>query len=196
MRILRNATALVLAAVLTNAESIFFFNNVTGATQWDRPASMPFTDPTGRAYWLAGSTASWLPADPKDAWTAVYSSAEPYFVNLVTEATTWERPECLGWSARSSTSHFWYNTVSRATQRERPAVLGHDDEERNATYYVKDGQTTWEPPENAAWREVRTPDDSKYYHNSVSDAVEWHPPADSNAAWIKWHDEVPEGSEF
>ena len=106
---------------------------------------------------------------------------------------TWERPAALGWSRRSFNKTFWWNQVTGETQHEEPVdVFGFDDG-AGYRFFIdpKTGQSSWDRPERSAWSEVHSEEHGRpYYYNNVTQEVSWEKPADSNIAWVKYHEEL------
>lgn len=179
------------------ASDVFYYNTVSGATQWERPAEMPLRDQDGRAYWEVDGEARWVPPTGW-AWEEAHDpDGHVYYHNTVTGETSWHKPEAAAWTARSAKRYFFHNTVTGETSRHPPAVLGHHDDVHNATYYNDgEGGATWDPPEASAWaraKDVHTGRD--YFHNKRTGEATWEAPKNSNAAWRKWHEEVRPGDE-
>ena len=201
------------------AEKGFWFNNVTGASSWERPDAVPLTATDGEAkYWIVNGATTWEP--PADfAWRAVPSTdpshegrvrtprpppypplahtlPQPYFENWVTKETSWERPAALAWSRRSQNKTYWWNIVTGETTRTAPIHAVGIETPEGHTYYLdpKTGEATWEAPEAAAWKEGQSEDPAHagraYWYNTVTKASVWERPADSNVAWQKTHDEI------
>jgi hypothetical protein len=190
---MRSLLLLLALAGCAAASDVFFYNTVTGATQWERPHEMPFRDEEGRPYWEVDGEARWVP--PTDwAWQEAHDpEGNEYYHNTITGESAWSKPASAGWTARSADRYFFHNTVTGETTRERPHVMGHESEEHNATYYVSaSGEPTWHKPPAAAWSKATDKETGReYFSNDVTGEVVWLPPADSNVAWQKWHEEVP-----
>jgi hypothetical protein len=185
-------------AVSQQAEKGFWFNNITGASQWELPDALGIetvVDGEKRRYWVVDGTPTWS-APTEYAWRQLVSpdgDGRLYFENTATGAVTWERPAALGWSRRSVGKTFWYDSVTGASQRDVPAhAVGHEHESGQRFFVDADGSTTWERPAAAAWTE--TPSDKHdgrtYFHNNVTQEVAWERPADSNVAWQQHHEEL------
>ena len=182
------------------AEKGFWFNNVTGVSQWERPDALGVettVDGKTQRYWVVDGTATWS-APTEYAWRQVASpdgDGRVYFENTATGAVTWDRPAALGWSRRSVSKTFWYDSVTGASQRDVPAhAVGHAHDSGQRFFVDAKGEPTWERPAAAAWTEVPSTDPKHegrtYYHNNVTDQVVWEKPADSNVAWQMHHDEL------
>ncbi len=181
-------------------QSYFFFNNITYVSQWNRPMEMALRDSqTGRPYWNIFGKVTWEP--PTDlAWRTVpYNSSLNYYENWISKERTWTRPMPLAWSKRSVLNSFWVNVVTNQAQRTVPRVVGFTDEKGNR-YYI-DPETelpTWEKPVEASWvhRESEKYPDRNFFFNEASQESTWETPEDSNLAWVKMHDVIPDESEF
>ena len=184
----------VAASEPEEGDTVFFFNNVTGESRGDRPAEMPlWSQDSSRPYWVVGSRAVWTPPEAW-AWTPhTDPDGRTYFFNFVNEQTSWSRPPCLGWSARSTKRYFWYNRATGASQRERPSVLGYQAEGHKVPYYpLPDGGTTWSAPPEAAWKEhlPAVHGEAPYYSNSLTGEVAWEAPPEAAVHWVPWHEEL------
>ena len=181
---------------LCSSAAIFYYNVQTGASTHERPPEMAYYDSQNQPYWVVNGETTRTP--PTDwAWVAGEKDGRAFWHNLVTKESVWDQPVAAAWSARDSDKPFYVNVVTKESTYERPAVLGVHAEEHNATYYVDgDGNSTWEAPLDAQWREVTDPDTGRpYYHNEKSGETTWEPPPDSNVAWQRWFAE-PDGAEF
>ena len=193
-----DAAALRFRCALQTAEKGFWFNNITGASQWERPDALGVestVDGESRRYWVVDGAPTWT-APAEYAWRQLASpdgDGRVYFENTATGAVTWERPAALGWSRRSVSRTFWYDSVTGKSQRDIPThAVGHAHESGQRYFIDADGQPTWERPAQAAWTE--TPSEKHegrtYFHNNVTDEVVWERPADSNVAWQLHHEEL------
>ena len=180
------------------AEKGFWFNNVTGVSQWERPDALGIettVDGKAQRYWVVDGEPTWS-APTEYAWRQLVSpdgNGKVYFENTATGAVTWDRPAALAWSRRSVAKTFWYDSVTGASQREVPAhAVGHPHESGQRFFVGPDGQPTWERPAAAAWTEVPSAEHEgrTYYHNNITDEVAWERPADTNVAWQMHHDEL------
>jgi len=82
-----------------SSEKVFYYNQVTGASQRERPHAMGFySDEHSRTYWVdKEGNPTW---ESDNWWTEVPVEGEEgkvYYYNEVTKASTWEKPEALGW---------------------------------------------------------------------------------------------------
>ncbi|KAI8470467.1 MAG: hypothetical protein J3K34DRAFT_458868 [Monoraphidium minutum] len=82
-------------------DDFFFYNEITGAVQWEDPGDVAFEDDAGLRFWLAGGgdKLSEDPAKMKYSWVEFWSEdlQRPYFHNQETLESTWERPVDLAW---------------------------------------------------------------------------------------------------
>lgn len=185
---------LVLAALLGSAigkADVFYYNTVTGASVWERPASMPILDESsGRHYWVVDGEATWDP--PQEiAWVPRKDDeGHKYYENIVTHEVTWEPPEDVAWTTRSADTFYYVNTHTKEATWDRPPVLGFEDEDRKATYYVgENGATTWEKPVDAAWTKHEH-EGRHFYHNEKTQETSWDIPPRSAFAWHRTHVEM------
>lgn len=80
---------------------------------------------------------------------------------------------------------FWYNSATGESLWSNPTPVKHTDDDGNEFYSdPSDPTITWwavEPPEAWAWEEVPVTEGENvgktYYHNKVTNAVEWDAPA-------------------
>jgi len=89
----------ILAAVSITQAADFFYNDVTGKSQWEEPTEpVAYEDKEGRKYWYDSGkdAATWEFPGP---WEEVHSEehGQPYYVNKDKDHTTWEKPEVMGW---------------------------------------------------------------------------------------------------
>ncbi|GBF88785.1 hypothetical protein Rsub_01686 [Raphidocelis subcapitata] len=82
------------------ADEWYFYNEVTGTLQWEDPGDVPF-EGDGVRYWV-GPNGEQLPDDPARLnyeWVEFWSEdlGRPYFLNLDTLESTWQRPADLAW---------------------------------------------------------------------------------------------------
>lgn len=185
------AGATASAALQNGDDHLWYYNTLTGRSQAERPQEMAILTEDGNRYWVVEGEATWTPPE-EWAWVARESpDGHAFWENTVTKETQWEQPSAAAWTVRSSNRYFYHNQVTKVSTREKPSVLGHDDTERNATYFSDpDGETTWDPPKDAAWSRHHSEEHGReYYANSKTKEVAWDIPAESNLAWIKWHEE-------
>jgi len=93
-----------LAAELEAEPSTYWFNEVTGASQWEDPKESSWNmlqDKEGRAYWFKPSTGDSTYKQPIEAaWKQKVDQKKEkqvFYYNEVTEETTWMKPPELGW---------------------------------------------------------------------------------------------------
>ncbi|KAK9834469.1 hypothetical protein WJX74_002316 [Apatococcus lobatus] len=79
----------------------YFWNEVTGESQWEDPGGVPYHDENGQPYWLTPDGKQ-SPADPEATsytWIEGWSEewARPYFFNQETRESKWDRPADMAW---------------------------------------------------------------------------------------------------
>ncbi|KAK9818216.1 hypothetical protein WJX72_008973 [[Myrmecia] bisecta] len=84
-----------------DAPQFYFWNELTGETQWDDPGDVPFEDAHGNRYWL-GPNGERLENDPQShrySWVEGWSAEHkrPFYYNQETKESTWDRPPDLAW---------------------------------------------------------------------------------------------------
>eukprot|EP00238_Polyblepharides_amylifera_P003633 CAMPEP_0196578866 /NCGR_PEP_ID=MMETSP1081-20130531/11590_1 /TAXON_ID=36882 /ORGANISM="Pyramimonas amylifera, Strain CCMP720" /LENGTH=103 /DNA_ID=CAMNT_0041898243 /DNA_START=108 /DNA_END=416 /DNA_ORIENTATION=+ len=99
MRLIGAIIGFALATLSITHAADFFYNDVSGATQWEEPdLPVAYQDEEGRKYWHDGKSgeATW---EYPGSWNEVQSEehGQPYFFNKETQASQWERPEPMGW---------------------------------------------------------------------------------------------------
>mmetsp|Transcript_34918 Transcript_34918/g.48426 ORF Transcript_34918/g.48426 Transcript_34918/m.48426 type:complete len:349 (+) Transcript_34918:315-1361(+) len=83
--------------------SAYWFNVVTGTSQWNDPKEHAWNqlqDSSGRNYWFKPATGDSTYTQPQEAaWKERVSKehGRPFYFNEVTEETTWKKPAELGW---------------------------------------------------------------------------------------------------
>ncbi|KAL6757653.1 spliceosomal protein FBP11/Splicing factor PRP40 [Haematococcus lacustris] len=91
---------LIVRACVAN-ETYYFYNEVTGQTQFQDPGDTPFEDEQGMRYWLLpnGEKTYTHPAALAYTWVEQYSKeiSKPFFWNQETLQSTWDRPADLAW---------------------------------------------------------------------------------------------------
>lgn len=103
------AQAMLLAAVVATlvplvAGNDFFYNDVSGKSQWEEPSDpVAHEDEEGRKYWFdsAKGESTW---EFPGIWAEVASEehGQNYYFNKETEEAVWEKPEAMGWRRVSS----------------------------------------------------------------------------------------------
>ena len=91
---------------LQSAHNRYFFNVVTGQSQWSDPRETqwnPLTDREGRRYWFRPSTGdSTYDLPVEAAWREMRDENDRHFYyNDATSETTWTKPAPLGWMHHS-----------------------------------------------------------------------------------------------
>lgn len=88
----------------------YFWNELTGETQWEDPGDVPFEEPkdTAQRYWKS-DTGEHLHYDPKAhryTWIENWSSehTRPFYFNQKTKTSQWEKPVDLAWRRVSAFS--------------------------------------------------------------------------------------------
>lgn len=86
----------------------YFWNELTGETQWEDPGDVAFEDANAQRYWEA-DTGEILRYDPKAhrySWVENWSSehSRPFYFNQKTRASQWEKPDDLAWRRVKVTS--------------------------------------------------------------------------------------------
>jgi hypothetical protein len=206
---MKSARALVLALALGLLSLVvgqqrldpppsFWYNSKTGASQLDRPRTMPIRSQAhDRDYWVgADGKSQWEPLSDCP-WRVIKPAggATPYFYSEKNKKTTWDAPECLAWvKMYSGEEHkYYYNSVTGASQRERPEILGYEDKEKNATYYkdANTGEATWNAPKDAAWKAVEDAKTKRtYFTNSLTKESLWTKPNNTNLDWVVFFDPI------
>lgn len=82
-------------------DAYYFWNEVTGETQWEDPGGVAFEDANAQRYWKSDEGTPLL-HDPKanlycwlENWSSEYS--RPYYYNQKSKKSQWEKPEDLAW---------------------------------------------------------------------------------------------------
>ncbi|KIZ06278.1 hypothetical protein MNEG_1681 [Monoraphidium neglectum] len=88
LTLLLAATRAKKAAPAQQRDEFYFYNEMTGAVQWEDPGDVPFEDDNGLRFWL-GSSHEKLSEDPtkmKYSWVEFWSEdlQRPYFHNQET----------------------------------------------------------------------------------------------------------------
>ena len=223
---------------------------MTGESTWRQPDALGVSTPDGSSrYWIVDGQPTWQPP-AEFAWRAVPSkdhAGREYFENWVTKASVWERPAALGWSRRSYNNTYWWNVVTGETQREAPVhVVGFEAPSGHKYYVDPSTQEVGAGPAGRAalpWpaeRGVLTPvaaplaghlggarrrrvargaralrdaararargmraaltqlprarqseqHDRAYWFNKITQERVWTRPAESNVAWVRYHEEL------
>ncbi|KAK3247336.1 hypothetical protein CYMTET_43157 [Cymbomonas tetramitiformis] len=85
--------------------SAYWFNEVTGESQWENPAEGTWNelrDDHNRRYWFKPRTGEATYKQPVDAaWSEMRSDEHnrTFYYNEVTEEITWSKPGALGWTS-------------------------------------------------------------------------------------------------
>jgi hypothetical protein len=190
--------ALLVTSVASQTSNLFWHNLNSGSASETRPACVPFKDTKSeRAYWVIDEAPTWVPP-VECAWRAVNSTDKPprtFYVNFISNATQWERPESLAWVMMDRSKPYYINVVSNETTRIVPPEVGYRDDERNATYYKVNDDVTWDAPQEAQWYKAYDEKRKRdYFYNGVTGKVEWVVPAKSNLAWVTWYETVVDPS--
>jgi hypothetical protein len=194
---MRSAFAVALAAafmavVAAQSPSNKFWHNMnTGVSQDTRPECLPWKDAkTGRGYWIVNGAAVWEPP-VQFAWRAVNTTEKPprhFYENTKSNTTQWTRPTEMAWVYLDRDQPYYFNVITNETTRIVPPEVGFKDEERNATYYLVNGEATWEPPVEARWHKSHDAKRARdYYFNEVTKETVWTLPAASGLSWQKWY---------
>ena len=186
------ATALLAVVSAAQSPGNFFWHNMnTGVSQDTRPDCLAWKDAkTGRGYWIVNGAAVWEPP-VQFAWRAVNTTETPprtFYENTKSNTTQWTRPTEMAWVYLDRDQPYYFNIITNETTRIVPPEVGFKDEERNATYYLVNGEATWEPPVDARWHkgydEKRKRD---FYYNTATNETVWTLPAASGLSWQRWY---------
>mmetsp|Transcript_15995 Transcript_15995/g.48035 ORF Transcript_15995/g.48035 Transcript_15995/m.48035 type:complete len:141 (-) Transcript_15995:446-868(-) len=84
----------------TNAEW-YFWNEISGETQWEDPGDVAYEGKNSERYWLS-ATGERLGYDPnahRYSWVENWSEEHkrPFYYNQRTKASKWEKPADLAW---------------------------------------------------------------------------------------------------
>lgn len=79
----------------------YFWNELTGETQWEDPGDVAYEDAHAQRYWMADS-GEHLRYDPKAhrySWVENWSSehSRPFYFNQKTKTSQWDKPIDLAW---------------------------------------------------------------------------------------------------
>ncbi|KAL3147099.1 hypothetical protein ABBQ38_015058 [Trebouxia sp. C0009 RCD-2024] len=79
----------------------YFWNEITGETQYEDPGDVPLHDEQGNCYWL-DETGQKLDHDPdagKYAWVETWSEEHnrPFYYDQANHISTWDKPADLAW---------------------------------------------------------------------------------------------------
>lgn len=79
----------------------YFWNEITGDTQYEDPGDVPLHDEEGNCYWM-DDTGQKLDHDPnagKYAWVATWSEehSRPFYYDQANHVSTWDKPADLAW---------------------------------------------------------------------------------------------------
>jgi hypothetical protein len=183
--------AAVLAVVAAQSPSNKFWHNLnSGNSQDERPECLAWKDAkTGRGYWIIDGAAVWDPP-VQFAWRAVNTTEKPprqFYENTKSNTTQWTRPTEMAWVYLDRDQPYYFNIITNETTRIVPPEVGFKDEERNATYYLVNGDATWEPPLAARWHKSYDEKRARhYYFNDETKESVWTLPAASGLAWQRW----------
>eukprot|EP01024_Parvocaulis_polyphysoides_P045057 TRINITY_DN41899_c0_g1_i1.p2 TRINITY_DN41899_c0_g1~~TRINITY_DN41899_c0_g1_i1.p2 ORF type:complete len:125 (-),score=19.84 TRINITY_DN41899_c0_g1_i1:407-781(-) len=83
-------------------QQYYYFNEITGETQWEDPGNVPYIDDMGKKLWLSDDSLSWVGQDPHPldyVWVEQYSNEhrKPFYFNQETKTSVWEKPVDLAW---------------------------------------------------------------------------------------------------
>ena len=70
----------------------------------------------------------------------------------MTNESTWERPEILGW--KEAEKGFWFNNITGESTWTRPVAVPLIASDGQSKYWLIDGDSTWEPPADFCWRSI------------------------------------------
>ncbi|DBA80352.1 TPA: hypothetical protein ACH3X2_007299 [Trebouxia sp. C0005] len=89
------------AELLSQLPKHYFWNEVTGDTQYEDPGDVPLHDEEGNCFWLDDSGQR-LEEDPnagKYAWVETWSEEHnrPYYYDQANHISTWDKPADLAW---------------------------------------------------------------------------------------------------
>jgi hypothetical protein len=189
---------------LTKADDntpFFWYNELTGEVQDQPPIHMVthededgneyFVDPvTEKVSWERPASLAWREAESEKP----EHNGRTYWSNDVTGEVQWDKPAILAW--KKGEKGFWYNSVSGETQWGKPEAHGHTDPKTGETYWILDGNPTWEPEDEFRWKEKEATEGkykgNTYYFNEGTGESQWEKP--ESMAWTRksvlktfWH---------
>jgi hypothetical protein len=83
--------------------------------------------------------------------------------------------------------------VTGETQRAAPGHVVGFEAPSGHKYYVDPStqEATWEAPHAAAWNEAHSEEHGRpYWYNRITKERLWTRPAESNVAWVRFHEEL------
>ena len=119
------------------SNQVYYFNTVTGESSWEKPEGFQSTNepdsppPTAAQDSLADDPPL-APEDDPSNWEEVFdeSSQAYYYVNNVTEATQWEKPDCMKAPLEEAQTDD-AGIESDDEKDKTPALLNSNETERN-----------------------------------------------------------------
>ncbi|GLI58909.1 hypothetical protein VaNZ11_000692 [Volvox africanus] len=94
-------TAQESAKTVQESTTYYYYNEVTGAVQFEDPGSSPHEDESGKRYWLSPSGERLTEEPNRFQWTWFESwsteQSRQYFFNQATKESRWDRPPDLAW---------------------------------------------------------------------------------------------------
>lgn len=79
----------------------YFWNEITGESQWEDPGGVPFEGENAARFWLSptGIRTDYDPSAHKYSWVENWSDEHkrPFYYNQKTLESTWEKPVDLAW---------------------------------------------------------------------------------------------------
>lgn len=119
--------------------SIYYYNTVTGVSQWDEPQALQAKLRAAAAFSSAAPTEESNVADDPDDWQSVHDDeGNDYYFNAKTGESAWQRPGLLGKVLAAS-------RATKALQWWRA-----EDEHGNEYFYNEAGETSWTDPTESA----------------------------------------------
>lgn len=104
-------------------KKFYWFNSVSGVTQWEEPSQWEFYGDDGKPYYLDDDGEKVYDKPDKYAWKELASDQHDgakYYYNELTGATTWTPPEHLAWVQ-----------VNNPDYEKKPALQVEEEAEEN-----------------------------------------------------------------